>query len=228
MPLSHASPFDAQTPQRPPGSDRFRLIETMRWEGRAGEALARHALRMARSARHFGFPFDEEAFHAAVERATAPLGEAPHRLRLTLGPAGDLRAAAAALTAPRDEHPLRMRLAGRRALSTDPFFRHKTTWRHVYEQAYRAATEAGFDEALLLNERGEVTEGTRANLFVEDDNGLSTPPVRCGLLPGVGRAAWLAAPGAEERVLRLDDLRAGEALYLVSALRGARRAVLVD
>jgi para-aminobenzoate synthetase/4-amino-4-deoxychorismate lyase len=210
---------------RSPGAARFRLIETMRWEAGAVQHEKRHAARLARSARHFGFAFSEETFHTGVQRATASLPDDPHRLRLTLGCGGDLQFEAAPLGQVEGGEPLRLVLAGPRAQSADPFFRHKTTWRRVYERAFEEAQRSGFDEALLLNERGEVTEAARANIFVEKDEALYTPPVRSGLLPGVGRAVLLAGGRAEERVLHLADLRAADALWLVSALRGRRRAV---
>ena len=216
--------FEAYTAQRPPGEARFRLIETMRWADGAVQHVDRHAARLARSARHFSFPFSEKAFRAVLQQATASLPSGTHRLRLTLGAGGGIQSEAAPLEGEQQE-PLRLALAEERAHSEDPFFRHKTTWRRVYEHAHRAARERGFDEALLLNERGEITEGTRTNLFLEKGGALYTPPVRCGLLPGVGRAAWLAEERAGERVLNLDDLREADALYLISALRGRRRAV---
>lgn len=223
--------FEAETPQRPPGTDGFRLIETMRWEHGAVRFFERHAARLARSARHFGFAFSQNAFHAEVQRVAAPLSGRPHRLRLSLGPAGDLEAEATLRAGGgRPRAPLRLALAEEeRAQSADPFFQHKTTWRRVYQNAYQAACESGFDDALLLNGRGEVTEATRANLFLETGDRLYTPPVCCGLLPGIGRAVWLEEKAAEERALQADDLlRPGGALWLVSALRGRRRAVLVD
>lgn len=248
------------TPQRPSGAERFRLIETMRWEPRSGvRHLNRHTARLARSARHFDFSFSEDAFRAEVQAATAGLSEGrpveeetrrtasdddekrqqaekprsavygppsavPHRVRLTLGPGGTLQSETAPLDDAERDEPLRLMRAEKRADSADPFFRHKTTWRRVYRRAFERAQEQGFDEAVLLNERGEVTEATRANLFLEKDGTCYTPPARCGLLPGVGRAARLADGRAEEHVLGPEDLRDADALWLVSALRGVRRA----
>ena len=42
----------------------------------------------------------------------------------------------------------------------------------------------GYDDVLLFNEKGEVTESTIANMAVEIEGKLCTPPVQCGLLPG--------------------------------------------
>ena len=72
--------------------------------------------------------------------------------------------------------------------------------------------ERGFDETVLLNERGEVSECTAANLFAVRQGKLVTPPLDSGCLPGVTRRILLELGpqvGLEtrEQVLRLDELR---------------------
>lgn len=110
---------------------------------------------------------------------------------------------------------------------SDPLRYHKTTRRAHYEAAYLQAKAAGFDEVLFLNTRDEVCEGSRTNLFVQLDGRLYTPPVSCGLLPGVYRQHVLRThPDVEERMLTLADLRRAEALYVCNAVRGWRPAVL--
>ena len=101
---------------------------------------------------------------------------------------------------------------------------HKTTYRPLYAEALKAAAHTGFDEVLFLNERGEVTEGAISNVFVEKDGKWLTPPVECGLLAGVYRRYLLRVrPEIEERVLREEDLRRANAVYLANAVRGLRR-----
>ena len=81
------------------------------------------------------------------------------------------------------------------------------------------ALPGGFD-ALFLNERDEVCEGARSNVFVRLDGVLYTPPLACGLLPGILRRRLLESGEARERVLTLADLARAEALYMGNALRG--------
>jgi para-aminobenzoate synthetase/4-amino-4-deoxychorismate lyase len=101
---------------------------------------------------------------------------------------------------------------------------HKTTHRPIYARAFEHATRDRFDDALFLNLRGEVTEGAISNIFVENNGRWFTPPVECGLLPGVYRRHLLETrPEIEERVLSLDDLRHADAIYLANAVRGLRR-----
>ncbi len=76
----------------------------------------------------------------------------------------------------------------------------------------------------FLNLRGEVTEGAISNIFIEKDGRWLTPPVECGLLPGVYRRHLLETrPEIEQRVLHEEDLRTADAIYLTNAVRGLRR-----
>jgi 4-amino-4-deoxychorismate lyase len=86
----------------------------------------------------------------------------------------------------------------------------------------------GIDEAIFLNERDELCEGTITNLFLERDDGvLLTPPVSSGCLPGVLRRALLDDGRAQEAVLRPDDL-IGQRFYMGNSLRGLIAAEVAD
>ena len=83
----------------------------------------------------------------------------------------------------------------------DVFLAHKTTWREVYAPHRAHAAARGADDALLWNARGEVTETTIGSVALHDGDGWWTPPVSCGLLPGVERELGLADGRLRERVL---------------------------
>ena len=100
----------------------------------------------------------------------------------------------------------------------NPFLYHKTTNRGLYEDAI--AARPGFDDVLLYNDRGEVTESTIANLVVESGGVLLTPPVSCGLLPGTLRAHLLEEGRIREKVITLQDVIAPHACYLLNSVRG--------
>ena len=80
----------------------------------------------------------------------------------------------------------------------------------------------GLDEVIFLNERGEVCDGTITTLFFDRGQGMRTPPLTCGLLPGVLRAD-LAVP---EEVLLASDLPRVH-LWVGNSLRGLMRAIWV-
>ncbi len=97
---------------------------------------------------------------------------------------------------------------------------HKTTRREVYDEA--AASRPDCDDVLLWNDRGELTESTVASVVVEIGGQRLTPPVSCGLLPGVERQVALAEGRAREGVVRISEPGAGPAA--VAALVAARLA----
>jgi para-aminobenzoate synthetase/4-amino-4-deoxychorismate lyase len=83
------------------------------------------------------------------------------------------------------------------------------------------------DDVVLVNDRGEVTESTIANLAVRLDGIWVTPPIDAGLLPGTYRAVLLREDRLIERPVTVDELRGAGELALMSSVRGWRPAVLV-
>lgn len=204
--------------------DDFGLIETFLWTGEAGFWLAEgHRARMFASAAALGFPFSPDAYDVALAKAVAGAEAEALRVRLVLRRDGGFEVAAAPFTPEPPKKVWRVAVAPARVDARDPLLRHKTTRRAFYEEALAAS---GADEVIFLNERDEVGEGARTNLFVERDGVLLTSPVECGLLPGVFRAHLLAQGRAREQALRLDDLH-GE-FFLGNALRGLLRARLAS
>ena len=76
----------------------------------------------------------------------------------------------------------------------------------------------------MLSGDGQPAEGSITSIFIERDGVLLTPPLSCGLLPGVLRAELLASGRAVEQVLTLADLAAAEAIWLGNSVRGLIRA----
>jgi para-aminobenzoate synthetase/4-amino-4-deoxychorismate lyase len=196
------------------------LIETLKWVPDAGFLRGeRHLARMAASAAVFGFAFDAARAQAALDAAVVGVREA-QRVRLTLDEAGAFACTTAALGAA--QTIWRYAIAETRVSSGDLLLRHKTTWRDVFE---KEAARAGADEVLFLNERDELTEGSRSSLFVKLDGVVCTPPLSCGLLDGVLRRAMIEDGVCVERVLTLDDLARAEDMWFGNSLRGLVRAV---
>ncbi|MBT3343650.1 MAG: aminodeoxychorismate synthase component I [Gemmatimonadetes bacterium] len=194
----------------------FDLLETMRWEPGAGIWLAeRHWDRLSASALYFGYPFDVDQAWAQVKDVVVG-HEHPLRLRLTLSAEGAINVTIADLSP--DEQEWVAEVSPRHVDSQDVFLYHKTTNRRVYEEA-QMALDAQIDEAVLLNERGEVTETVRGNLVAVLDGRRVTPPREVGLLPGTYRAELLENGEVEERILHIEDLLAATAVYSVNSLR---------
>lgn len=217
----------AEGPLRDRGKARFHLIETLRFE--PGEGLLRkdlHFARLARSAQALGFAFSLDELEAAL-LAELRDADAPKRVRVGLEADGRFSIEARPFVPLADGTVWKLRIAATRLSSSDELLRHKTSLRSAYEAA-RAEFAAGeADEVLLLNEKGDVCEGTITNVFVELDDGmLATPSLACGLLQGVMRDALLQEGKAVEQVLRPHALR-HRRLFVGNSLRGLIEARLV-
>ena len=205
----------------------FELIETLRWEPEEGFVrLERHLARLYASAHALGFAADPAAIGEALRDCRGE--RVPLRVRLTLAEDGK----ANATTAPFEPLPAdtvwTLRIAKARLDADDPLIRHKTTQRQVYEAARAEFSHDEADEVLLLNERGEVCEGTITNLFVDiGEPLLVTPALTSGLLPGVLRGSLLEQAKAREAVLTEADLRGAKAIHVGNSLRGLIKAKLV-
>lgn len=192
---------------RAPG---LKLIETVLWDGRAAPRWPLHLARLRRSVGLLGWTCPPVAPHGP---------DHPARLRLTLDGDGHVAWETAPLPPARPEW--RVALAKDRLSASDPWLQVKSTRRALYDQC-RAALPGDIDEVIFQNERGEVCEGTITNVFFDRGDGMRTPPLASGLLPGVLRSE-LACP---EEILRTDDLNRVR-LWVGNALRGLIPAVFI-
>jgi para-aminobenzoate synthetase/4-amino-4-deoxychorismate lyase len=196
------------------------LIETMRFTPEAG--LVRrdnHIARIENSAGILGIAFDRPKTQSALDQVLVDF-DGVKRVRLELQESGSLHCSAE----PFDDsggQSWTFVLSPQRVRSTDRLAAHKTSWRRIYdmEQA-RVSHETGCDEVVFLNERGELVEGSRTNIFVELEGRLWTPPLDSGCLDGCLRRELLDSGTAGERTLVPDDLERAVAIYLGNSLRG--------
>ena len=197
------------------------LIETMLWRRADGYyLLERHLQRLAASAGFFGLAYDAAAIRALLDGQQ--FSDDTMRVRLTLSEAGH---ELTAVPLPSNPEIFRFAIAPERLDSQSPWLAHKTTNRAFYDEPrQRAHVSLGVDEVVFLNERGELTEGSITNLFIERAGILLTPPLSAGLLPGTLRAELLATGRAREAVLTPDDFDSAEAIWLGNSVRGLLRA----
>ncbi|ASY58175.1 aminotransferase class IV family protein [Sinorhizobium sp. CCBAU 05631] len=204
----------------------FSLIETLRYEPEAGFVRLRlHLARLTRSARRLGFAGAAEAEARLFEAVRNSRGGL--RVRLTLDRDGAIAVTTAPFVPLSADALWRVRIASTRLDSSDRLLRMKTTRRGAYETARSEFSSAEADEVVLLNEKGEICEGTITSIFLDDGDGiLQTPPIACGLLAGVLRSELICERRARVARLSAADLRRGR-LYVGNSLRGLIRAELV-
>lgn len=215
----------------------FALFETLHATPTRGiRRLDLHLARLKRSALHLGFTIDMAGTRALLDATVArlPAGSG-HRVRLELAHNGEVGIATSPLTAPAPRAfllvapaPRAFYLTAREPLpaAERALVGHKTTHRATYDAALREAEAVGALDVLFFNERGELTEGARSNIFLRLDGVWCTPPLNCGLLPGTMRERVLRrTPAVRERVLGRRDLSRAEAVVLCNGLRGLTRVV---
>jgi len=204
----------------------FGLIETLLWTRDEGFfLLAEHLERLRRSSARLGFRCDESRVVEALTGAAESFpGAAAARLRvrIVLSADGAIESSAAQIEPVAANAVWTVAIAERRFDSGDPLLRHKTTRRELYETEL---ARANADEVLFLNERDDVCEGARANVFLAREGVLLTPPLSSGLLPGTLRAHLLREGRAREAVLRLADFEGAE-FYMGNSVRGLVRGAL--
>jgi len=206
-------------------------------------AFHQHDRRLRRSAERLGLPVPPT--DALREAATAVLGENPWpraRVRVTVtgGPADGPVAEVTDPTVLVSAAPVHEPMPSAR-LVTAPWSRNeegalvgvKATSYAENLLALHDARQRGADEALLLNTRGEICEGTGSNIFLVLDGVMRTPPLDSGCLAGVTRA-WVLECAAEwgmpvdESVCRPELFEAAEEVFLTSTLREVQPVHAID
>lgn len=205
----------------------FELIETLRFEHGAFVRQERHLARLEGSAKALGFGYDRNAVLAALDtvRDGAPI----QRVRLTMDKTGVATVTSAPFTPLPPNAVWRLAVATSPLDSSDQLLRHKTSRRDVYDKARAEFAVDDAHEVLLLNERGEICEGTITTVFVDFGDGvLVTPPLSSGLLAGVLRAELLDEGKAVEAVLAPEMLASATSIHVGNSLRGLIVAQLPD
>jgi branched-chain amino acid aminotransferase len=222
----------------------------------------RHWARMRRDAERLRVPFPEDPawleqrLHRLIEanqawNATLRVVIVRNRggawLKMWEGPAADREFDSIAFTAdvnPWSTEGVRLGLVPNARHAANEFAGAKVLSWSQNLTWFERAHEQGFDEVVLLNERGEVAECTSANIFVVniDDRGnahVSTPPLSSGCLPGVTRAVLLEelTKGPDVRVAGLQiaektlmpaDLEAADEVFITSTTRELLPVASID
>lgn len=206
-------------------ADDFELLETLLLVPESGFFLIdEHLDRMQASAAYFDFAFDREVILETLSDLKGRLPAQRYRIRLLLQRDGRVRATETPILLDDGPAQQRIRLA-REPIDIDtPFVYHKTTRRDEYERALNMAEDG--EDVLLWNQDGFVTETSIANVIVNVDGELCTPPVECGLLAGTYRQ-WLLRKGEiRERNIHISELTPATELTLINSVRGQYSARL--
>jgi len=211
----------------------FQLIETLLLDpadSRVFPLLREHLQRLGVSAQYFSFKYDADRVGAALlahARSLAP--GLRHRTRLLLHKSGEATIESAAFETGIAAGDPQVVFAAQRVDSRDLFRYHKTTVRSEYEsELSRLRSMPELFDALFCNERGELCEGARSNVFLSFGGILHTPPLSAGLLNGIMRRKLLREQPVPivERTLYPEDVVRADAVFISNAVRGLQRVRL--
>jgi branched-chain amino acid aminotransferase len=215
------------------------LFETMRARGGTVFRLDAHLDRLCAGARLLGIPIppgmrdhvaaaSRTAFtggyqHASI-RLTVTRGPAPPGLAPPPHPAPTVALAIAPLTPSSESRAIVATMASARRNEHALTSGLKTIAYTESVIALAHAKAAGADDAIFLDTAGHVSEATASNVFALIDGTLVTPPLSCGVLPGITRAAVLEIAPAlgiavAEREIAEPELAMSSELFLTSSIR---------
>lgn len=207
----------------------FDLIETILWENGEYFLLDLHKERLKQSAKFFSIHFSENDINTFLENAVLSFDEnSKYRTRLEIKQNGRPVFTSYSLDMP-DSLPVKVTISKEKIDKDDIFLYHKTSNRHLYNKALSACRVKGFFDVIFTNQDDEVTEGAITNVLILKDGKHYTPPVTSGVLPGVYREHLLATQeiNLEEKVLRIEDLRSADKVYMINSVRKMVPAVIV-
>jgi para-aminobenzoate synthetase/4-amino-4-deoxychorismate lyase len=206
----------------------FSLLTSVLWTPEDGFFLLdQHLQRLERSANYFGFAYSRPVIQQHLQQLTVSLSQ-PHKVRLTVDSVGHPAGEAVPLVL--TDRPVQAVLAAEPVDAANPFLYHKTTNREIYDRALaaRPGPPAVAEEVIMWNHQGEITEATIANVVVRRGAALYTPPVACGLLPGVFRAYLLAQGRIQERAITIPEFYVADQVFLINSVRRWRDCILVQ
>ena len=200
-------------------------------------AFERHWARMKRdsAAMHVAMPDDAETVRAKLGELIEANGSANCTLRLVVvrngggmwaGPPRGRESDLIALTAESKDwgHGVKLGYQANGRFAACPFAGTKILSWAANLTWLETAQWRGFDEVILLNERGEVSECTSANIFIANGDEVWTPPLDSGCLPGITRELLLGevlAPGIKvhAKAFTPADLESAEEVFITSTTR---------
>jgi para-aminobenzoate synthetase/4-amino-4-deoxychorismate lyase len=202
------------------GSEKFSLIESIRFDRQGYLLLEQHLARLAESAEYFGFALDRNELHSRLDTFTQEL-KGLHKVRILLASDGNVTLESQPLEDATDRtSSAQIAFAEQRVNSGDTFLYHKTTRRTLYDQQLK--THPDCYDVIFLNECNELTEGCFNTIVISLNGELLTPAQDCGLLPGVLRQELLEVGAIREAVLTLDHLKTADTVWMVNSVRGWR------
>ncbi len=198
----------------------FEIFETMKYENGEIKIINHHLARMKSAANYSIFKCNEKKIKKQIESAVSDLDQQQiKKIRIALNKWGEVNIDVSDISKLKKDISV---IISQNKINSRDMFRHfKTTNRKLYDDEHLNYSSKRFYEVLYFNEREELAEGSRTNIFLRKENVWFTPSLESGALPGVYRKYFIEMhPGVTEKKLTIDDLVNADELMLTNALRG--------
>jgi len=204
----------------------FELKEAFRWNSQEGYFLVeKHLERLSKSAELFDFSYDQPMIIMELNQLELSFDCAKHyKVNLRLSKEGKRTYKWIEISATPPENT-RIKFSSKPVSSNDWQYYHKTT---LQDPHLDSIPNPLIDDQLFFNENGEITETSIANIAIELDGKLYTPPVSCGLLPGTYREQLLETGQLHEKIIHKDELNPDSRIFLFNSVRKMWKAALVN
>ncbi|MGG0286421.1 aminodeoxychorismate synthase component I [Peribacillus butanolivorans] len=193
----------------------YQLLESIKLEDGQYFLLDEHIDRMMQSAGYFDYQFSETELRNKLQKYADSHYDSMQKVRVLLFENGDFEVSGQIIKTMEAEISA---IIAESPISTEnPFLYHKTTNREVYEKFQTRHPE--FNDVLLWNEQGYITEFTNGNVVVKINGDLFTPPVESGLLAGTFRQKLLRKKEIKEKLITKADLHNAEEVWFINSVR---------
>ncbi|MCP1096332.1 aminodeoxychorismate synthase component I [Peribacillus frigoritolerans] len=194
----------------------YKLLESIKLSDGEYYLLNDHIDRMKQSAEYFDYRFSELYLRDRLQKYAEINHGTLQKVRVLLHENGEIEVLGQAIKPLGPEFTAI--LAEAPISSANPFLFHKTTNRDVYEGFQM--NNPDFQDVLLWNEEGFITEFTNGNVVVKINGDLYTPPVEAGLLAGTFRQELIRKKEIKVKSISKADLNIAEEIWFINSVRG--------
>jgi para-aminobenzoate synthetase / 4-amino-4-deoxychorismate lyase len=194
----------------------YKLLESIKLSDGEYYLLNDHIDRMKQSAEYFDYRFSELYLRDRLQKYAEINHGTLQKVRVLLHENGEIEVLGQAIK-PLDPE-FKAILAEAPISRANPFLFHKTTNRDVYEGFQM--NNPDFQDVLLWNEEGYITEFTNGNVVVKINGDLYTPPVESGLLAGTFRQELIRKKEIKVKNISKADLNNAEEIWFINSVRG--------
>ncbi len=191
------------------------LIETILWENGDFFLLDSHLRRLSESASYFDFPLDGSTLNQKLQALSKTFqSSVKYKVRILLSVTGKFSIESIVIDEKSSSEKNKFCFSDQKVSTDTPYLYHKTTNRDIYNSKLKWCREKGCYDLVFMNEKNQVTEGAISNIFIKKGDFLYTPPVECGLLPGVYRQYLIKnSSNIFEKIIYKDDILSSDEVY---------------